>query len=248
MWRWTVNQLAETREPRGFDWSDPPRTIESLVMALRAELKGTPNRRFQEIGLDHVLNGKAPRTAFLVERFQDLVTQHGGDVTIYHQAAFSIFAASDDPMYKEVGSHTDEYMDLLLKEREALGKLVSSPRTTFKLILWPVRKYDAKYLSIRFSNLLSWLREVEFDSTIDVRCAPYPAPMNRHVVVGDFVLEGYKLNATSGYEMSVVRYQPTKVENAAREFETNWQRLAHGKSHAIEQIEKMRAEFCGGGV
>lgn len=229
--------ISTTQSYSLFDWSDPAQTLDKLIRALQADLRGKGSR-YREFGLDHVLTGKLQRTEFVVERLHDLLSQKNRETIIYHQAAFSIFAASDDPMYKEAGGHTDEYMRLLLEERKALNDLVTRPNTQLRLILWPVRAYEERYLAIRYKNLIEWLREVRNDKSIQIACAQYPGS-NRLIVLDDFILEGYKLSQKSGYEMSVVRYQPSKIETGVNEFELFWKQLTPSTNLAIEKINKM---------
>jgi len=225
-----------------FDWSDPSRTIENLIKALRGNLPNDePYNYYRELGADQVIVGKIERTRFVVSRLRELQDQRDRKLVLYLQAAFSSFAISNDPMYQEAGRHSDEYMSLLLEERELLSNLARQPRTVFKMLLWPVRAYEQKFLAIRYHNLLTWMKEVQNDSTIDYICAEYLGPA-RLIVPDEFCIEGYKLHHTSGYEMSVVKYESSRIEDAVKDFEfihNQAQRNGKSKEEAIRQIESM---------
>ncbi len=225
-----------------FDWTNPERTVKSLVTSLKDAGRGIQNHdSHKKLGLDRVITGKIERTKFLIGRLTELLQQPARRITIFSQAAFSTFAVSNDPMYKEAGQHSDEYMGLLLSERQLFHQLVIRPTTTFKMLLWPVRSYDPKYLAIRFKALLAWMNEVQNLPNIDFLCTQYLGP-NRVIVFDDFCLEGYKLHHTSGYEMSIVKYQPKKIENAVLDFETIFNsahREGKSKDSAIQQVEAM---------
>lgn len=244
--------MAESMEPKGmlattqwyslFDWTDPARTIQNLISGLHETGRGVQSHEsLKRLGLDRVITGKIERTKFIIERLQQLLHEPSKQVTVYSQAAFSTFAVSDDPMYKEAGGHSDEYMSMLLVEKKLFHQLVVCPTTTFKMLLWPVRAYEEKYQAIRFKALLSWMQEVRERSNVDFLCTQYLGP-NRFIVLGDFCFEGYKLHHTSGYEMNVVKYQQAKIQEAMVEFETIYQlarKTGETKDTAIQQIEAM---------
>lgn len=241
--------LEENLEPTGMiattesycllDWSNPFETIENLVKALRMDGHET-GREFFGVGIDHVLTGKIERTKFLIQRLHGFLDEDNRHITIYHQAAFTIFSASDSTMYPVPGIHSREYIKLLLEERKALDALVSRPNTTFKLVVWPARPYPGQHMAVRYETLLAWLRSKEHDPTIEFVCGQFQGPRNRLIVIDDFVLEGYKVSETPGYEMSVVRYQPARIQEAAQEFELTWKQLAGGDNEsAIQKIEEM---------
>lgn len=140
--------ISTTQSYPLFDWSDPSKTIDRLVKALHSEAPEKDDY-LTDFGFDIVLQGKVARTRFLAHRLQELASETNRNLLILNQAAFSIFAASDDPMYKEAGKHSDEYMKLLIGERDVLDNLVRQPNCYFRLILWPVRAYEPKYLAIR---------------------------------------------------------------------------------------------------
>jgi len=244
--------MAESMQPKGmlattqsyslFDWTDPARTIQNLITGLLETGRGEQDHEFHKrLGLDRVITGKIERTKFIVERLRQLLQEPAKRVTVYAQAAFSTFAVSDDPMYKEAGGHSDEYMSMLLDEKKLFHQLILRPTTLFKILLWPVRAYEEKYLAIRYKTLLSWMQEVRDDTNVEFRCAQYLGP-NRFIVHGDFCFEGYKLHHTSGYEMNVVKYQQSKIEEAVAEFETIYQcacKAGETKGTAIRRIEAM---------
>ena len=182
--------LSTTQAYSLFDWSDPLEAIDRLVRALHDVVPEIANP-YEQFGFDHVIEGKVERTRFLAERLHELTEEESRPLVILNQAAFSIFAASDDPMYRAAGGHSPEYMKLLLAERQALKELASMANCSFKMILWPVRAYEPKYLAVRYANLLSWLEEVKDDPTIEYVCSQYPGP-NRLIVMGE---SGYALHS-----------------------------------------------------
>ncbi len=174
----------------------------------------------------------------MAERLHELTKEKSRPLVILNQAAFSIFAASDSPMYRAAGGHSPEYMQLLLAERQALEQLTEMPNCSFKMILWPVRAYEPKYLAIRYANLLSWLEKVQDDPTIEYVCAQYPGP-NRLIIMGEFLVEGFKLHHHAGYEMTVVKYQTEQIEAAAAEFHTTFGRSGDSRVAAIQRVRQM---------
>jgi hypothetical protein len=243
--------LEEDLEPTGMismtesyallDWSNPAEAIENLLHALRRDAGGEGD--LPAVGLDQVLTGRIARGKFIAQKLRELARDTDRKITIYHQAGFSVLGVSDDPLYPVPGVHTPEYVQALKEERAALDALVSSPHTTFRLMVWPVRPYDERHMAPRFCSLLDWLRSKLDDPSVEYACGPFPGPKNRHIVLGEFVLEGYKLEQTPGYEMSVVRYQPGKVREAAQEYEAIWRQLWRGDKRAVvKQVEEMYAK------
>jgi len=244
--------MAESMQPKGmlattqsyslFDWADPTRTIKNLITGLLEIGRGEQNHEYHKrLGLDRVITGKIERTRFIVERLRQLLQEPAKPVIVYAQAAFSTFAVSDDPMYKEAGGHSDEYISMLLDERRLFHQLILRPTTIFKMLIWPVRAYEEKYLAIRYKTLLSWMQEVRDRPNVEFICAQYLGP-NRFIVHGDFCFEGYKLHHTSGYEMNVVKYQQSKIADAVGEFGAIYQRaceVGETKDTAIRRIESM---------
>lgn len=220
-----------------FDWSDPHQAVERLVKALLSTSLKTANQ-FKQLGFDHIIEGKIERTRFIADRLRELLNEKARRLVILNQAAFSIFCASDDQMYRESGGHSPEYMKLLLEERQALDELVRMPNCTLKMILWPVRAYEDKYLAVRYANLLSWMEGVKDDATIDYVCAQYPGP-NRLIVMGEFMVEGFKLHQHAGYEMTVVKYQAKQIEESVAEFNQTYVRAGGDKAAAIQLVSQM---------
>ena len=237
-----VGLISTTQHYCLFDWSNPLRTIDQLVEALREPKSGDEADDFAEkAGLDQVISGRLERARFVVSRLRELRDRTQFPLPIYIQAAFSSFAISDDPMYREAGAHSDEEMVLLLQERALLESLADQPRTRLKMLLWPVRAYDDRYLAIRYRNLLGWMKRVRDDPTIEYACAQYLGP-NRIIVPGRFCLAGYKLHDTTGYEMSVVTHDPSRIDDAIAEFSYVFAQTARQgdtKERAIQQIEAM---------
>jgi TIR domain len=220
-----------------FDWSDPAMAIQRLVSALQNSVPEMANP-YKQFGFDHVIEGKSERTRFIADRLRELRKDQSRRLVILHQAAFSIFAASDDRLYREAGGHSPEYMELLLEERKALDELVSMPNCSYKVILWPVRAYEDRYLAIRYANLLVWMEKVRDDPTVEYVCAQYPGP-NRLIVMGEFLADGFKLHHHPGYEMTVVKYQEEQIEEAAAVFHQTFGRPVNGKETARERIRQM---------
>jgi hypothetical protein len=237
-----IGMLSTTQYYSLFDWSDPSRSIDRLVEVLReAPLESESMNYTQKLGLDQVIYGRIERTKFAIARLRELRDRIDAPLVIYIQAAFSSFAVSDDPMYREAGGHSDEYMQLLLQEHELLENLTDQPCTKFKMLLWPVRAYDDKYLAIRYLNLLNWMKKVKNDPTIEYACAQYLGP-NRFIIPGMFCIAGYKLHHTSGYEMSIVTYDGSKIEDVLNEFNYVYNQASQAddaKGRAIQQIESM---------
>jgi len=229
--------LSTTQSYSLFDWSDPHLAVERLVEALHSSPLETTNP-YRQLGFDHIIEGKIERTRFIADRLRELLNEKTKSIVILNQAAFSTFCASDDPMYRESAGHSPEYMKVLLAERRALDELVRMPNCTMKMILWPIRAYEDKYLAIRYSNLLSWMQRVKDDVTIDYVCAQYPGP-NRLIVMGEFMVEGFKVHDQAGYEMTVVKYQRGQIEEAAAEFHQTFGRTGGDKMSAIEHVNKM---------
>jgi hypothetical protein len=229
--------LSTTQAYSLFDWSDPSLAIQRLVAALQTRVGDTANP-YKQFGFDHIIEGKIERTRFLVDRLGELRKDESRRLVVLHQAAFSIFAASDDPMYREAGGHAADYMKLLLAERDALDKLANMPNCSLKMILWPVRAYEDKYLAIRYANVLSWMEKVRDDPTIEYVCAQYPGP-NRLIVMGEFLVEGFKLHHHPGYEMTVVKYQTEQIDEAAAVFHQSFGRSGDSKETARKRVRQM---------
>ena len=229
--------LSMTQAYSLFDWADPTLAIQRLVSALQSSIPETVNP-YKQFGFDHIIEGKIERARFIADRFRELRKDESRRLVVLHQAAFSIFAASDDQLYREVGGHSPEYMELLLAERQALDELVSMPNCSFKLILWPVRAYEDKYLAIRYAKLLSWMEKVRDNPAIEYVCAQYPGP-NRFIVMNEFLIEGFKLHHHPGYEMTVVKYQAEQINEAAAMFYQTFGRSGEGKEAACQRVRQM---------
>ena len=229
--------LSTTQAYSQFDWSNPQQSIDKLINALHnAPLAvSNPNR---ELGFKYIIEGKIDRTKFIVDQLREMTGKVDRKITILIQAAFSIFCASEDEMYRESGGHTDEYMKLLLEERRELDRLARSPNCSMKMILWPVRPYEDKYLAVRYKNLLEWMENVKDIETIDYVCAQYPGP-NRIIVMGEFMIEGFKLSYQTGYGMTVVKYQEEQINNATDEFHKTFYSAKVGKNMTIKHIKDM---------
>lgn len=229
--------ISRTQSYSLFDWSDPAGTISKLVETLR-QYPHHCTSLYKSFGLKQVIQGRVPRTRFLIDRLLELRGSAAPGLTVYNQAAFSIFCASNDPLYKEAGEHSEEYMKLLLEERGILSQLIEERRIRLNLILWPVRAYDEELLSIRYKNLLAWMRSTEQNENVTYVLAQYVGP-NRYIVEGEFCLEGYKFHHTTGYEMSLVHYDKTEIAQALGEFNGVFKQAARNKAETISSIEGM---------
>ncbi len=229
--------LLTTQAYSLFDWSDPHHAIKRLVRALR-NAATDEGSQYGNLGLDHVIEGKLERSRFIVAQLLRLAKVKTGKLEILCQAAFSIFAASDDPMYREAGGHSPEYVDLLLQEKQAYETVLKSRECVFKLMLWPVRAYEARYLAVRYASLLAWLEQQKDKPNIQFVCAQYPGP-NRLIVPGECLIEGFKLHSHPGYEMTIVRYQDDQIRAAAEQFRQTFDRSVSSKDVVIQRIREL---------
>jgi hypothetical protein len=232
--------LSTTQAYSLFDWSDPDAAIQRLVSALKNSQTETANP-YRQLGFDHIIEGKLARTRFIIARLRELQEEQQKALIILHQAAFSIFGASIDELYSEAVGHSAEQMELLLEERHALEELVRMPNCYFKAIFWPEQAYEKKYLAIRCANLLSWMDKVKDDPKIDYVCAQYPGP-HRLIIMGELLIEGFKLNNHPGYEVTVVKYQEEKINDAAKLFYQTFGRSGGSKEAARERVRRMHAK------
>jgi len=229
--------LATAQSYSLFDWTDPYLAIDRLISAIKTPHIKTRNR-YKQLGFDHIIEGRMARTKFIADRLRELLNKTSKPIHILNQAAFSIFCGSEDPMYRESKGHSSEYLDLLLEEKQALDELVRRPNCTLKMILWPVRAYEDKYLAVRYKNLLSWMHSVKDDATIEYVCAQYPGP-NRLIVMGEFMVEGFKIHNHPGYPMTTVKYKAEQIEEAAAEFHITFGGSGGDKLSSIEHINQM---------
>ncbi len=229
--------LSTTQSYSLFDWSDPYLAVDRLISALKTPQHKSKNK-YKQLGFDQIIAGRIERTRFIAHRLRELLKEKTKRIQVLNQAAFSIFCGSDDPMYRESKGHSAEYVKLLLEEKSALDELVRKPNCTLKMILWPVRAYEDKYLAVRYKNLLSWMQSVKDDPTIRYVCAQYPGP-NRLIVNGEFMAEGFKTNNNPGYPMTIVKYRREQMEEASEEFHTTFGRAGGDKASTIEHIKQM---------
>ena len=221
-----------------FDWSDPKGALDRLVKTLHSTSFLKTSNPYKQLGFDHVIDGKVERTKFITNSLQDLQKKNSGDIEILYQAAYSIFSVSNDPMYQDSGEHSDEYIRLLLKERQTLDELVRRPYCKMKMILCLGRNFENKHLAIRYSNLLSWMKSVKDDDTINFVCAQFPGP-NKLIIMGDFMVEGYKHQHHAGYPTTVVKYQTKQIQDAAAKFHQAFGGAGGDKVSIIKHIAKM---------
>lgn len=218
-----------------FDWSDTERTINRLVDTLQKSPAAPPT--YKLFGLPQVLQGKLSRTKFVNRAFRQLSDSTDPPLTICNQAAFSIFCASDDPLYREAGKHTASYMKALLEERHRLIKLIERG-ACLNLILWPVRAYEQRYLGIRYRNLLEWMERTRNNERVQYVLSQYSGP-NRYIVDGHWCIDGYKIHHSSGYEMSIVHYDDEHIKLARGEFDAFFKHAESNKAETIKKIEAM---------
>lgn len=226
-----------------FDWSDPDRTVTTLVESLKTHGKKTSDP-YMAFGLSQVLEGRVARTDFLVRHLESLRDDETPEVTVRNQAAFSIFCASGHDLYREAGKHSDEYMKLLLKEQELLLELIDLGRIRLRLILWPVRAYEEKYLAVRYETLLKWMEERIDDGRVEYIVAQYSGP-SRYIVGEQLCLEGFKLHHTSGYKMSIVHYDRERIDKALMQFDVTFFAAQSTKEAAIREVKRRFDETLG---
>ena len=124
--------------------------------------------------------------------------------------------------------------------------LATSSRCRFKLVVWPVRAYEPEYLVTRFRNLLNWMEQARDISSLEYVCEPFHAHApNRIIVTDDFLIEGFKMHHQSGYQISIVKYESSELQSAAREFDATFSQCGQDKDAAIEQVRKMRDKLVG---
>lgn len=231
--------IAQTQVFSLFDWSNPRQAIQNLLEDLSRTSLSHSNQWFLQMkSMENIFNDKERRTEFLVGKLRELNARSNKSWTIYHQAGFSIFGASYVPNYRDDEGYTQSYMELLLAECDELNRLAKSPNTTVKMLLYPKRSQatEPEYMKARYDKLLKWLDEIKDDDSIQIAYGPFLGPSNRLLVVGEFSLEGYKVNQTTGYQMSIVRFEKQKIAIAQQDFEENWNTFFQGKHRAIQQI------------
>jgi hypothetical protein len=225
------------------DWGDFEGTMDRLMEALRIgglEKAFAGRSRTNDMNFDSTYT----RARFLVERLSQISQGPAKNRLICQQAAFSIFAVSDDEEYRLAGEHPPAYMNLLLQERAATEKIVLAPLHEYRLILWPVRHYSAVYQALRFQNLLDWLDKIANQKNIEIRCGEFPEPKNRLIVAGEFVLDGHKVQPSAGFGYSEARFKQERIDEALEEFDITWNKLKQTKPQAIQQLKEMHAATC----
>ncbi len=233
--------ISATQSYSLFDWSNPTGTILKLVETLKQHTDNfsLPSKAF---GLQQVIQGKISRAKFIVNCLREFQKSKARSMSVCNQAAFSIFCASKEPLYREAGDHSDEYISLLLEERKILNDLIDEKRILLKLILWPVRAYDPKYLSIRYKYLLEWMHSTIDNKQVAYVLAQYPGP-NRYIFNDEFCIEGYKLHHTTGYQMSLVHYDKSKLLMFTGEFNAVFNQSEQSKISTVREVEKMYNKF-----
>jgi hypothetical protein len=224
-----------------FDWSNPSNSIERLIGTLRKAGRDNTSP-FETFGLNHRIHGKVERSKFLIKRFRELQNQDDRKLVILTQGAFSIFAASDDPMFREVAGYSDYEVELFLEERKALSDLLNRDNVELKVIVWPVREYEAKYLELRYKNLLNWMHQTKSNPRVSYRCAKYLGS-NRVIVVGQLCVEGFKHHPLPGFDMTDVKYELSEIEQATRDFFITFNSSHQDKDSTICRIEEMYAKL-----
>jgi hypothetical protein len=194
------------------------------------------------------LVGKEPRTQFIVDRLESLLDSKQPELFLYEQSAFSTFGVSpDERVWRSSPEYNKEYVRLTLRQRELLNQLARKPRTTFKLIINPVRAYEAKWMRARFDALLEWMMDPEIISNPKIQFveAPYEGP-NRIIVPNSFCIDGFKLHDKAGYEFSMVHTDQHTITDAVATFERVFQKAkteGATKQSVIKSIQKRRAAY-----
>lgn len=191
------------------------------------------------------IEGRRGRGRFLVDWFSGFLDTREDEIVVRHQAAFSVFAVSDDASYWEAGDYPEEYRKLLLQGRQLLDLLLEKERIFLKLILWPVRAYEPRFLKVRCDNLIAWMKGAADNDRIEYAIFDYKSPPNRYVFGTDFCLEGLKLHRTSGYRVSLVHYDTDRIRGAASTFDGLFRQAGGDKRAAITAIEGRCREVCG---
>ena len=185
--------------------------------------------------------GKTPRTEFLVRQLRELLGHSKQRVNIYEQSAFSTLGVCSKRTLW--GNTPPDYLDLILEQKELLAQLVKEERTTTKLILRPIRNYDAQWMIARCDALLKWLNKFKDYPNVDfVVVDDYEVP-NRFIVEDHFCLEGYKMHDTSGFELSFVRTEAHEINEAVESFNRIFTRRYQGKAQVIRYFESLRKDF-----
>ena len=220
------------------NWTYFSTTIDALLKELLSIAKN-PEASLQPSELGRVIVGREERTKFVIEQLERLLKDKNRKLVIYNQAVFSSFAISDTPEYRdgEPGDCSDEYMSLLLEEKQLLQRIVVQPRTTFKLLLCPA-PFGYRKHSIRYSTLLDWMYAHQDSPNINYCCGNYVSP-NRLVVLDEFCIEA-RFHPFAGYEYNVAIYNHQKLREAQEEVEfvySQTSKTSDTKAKAIQQIK-----------
>ena len=230
-----------TQSYSNINWDNPNQTIDKLVSALKNQSQyGDKEEYYERFKLNQIVSGKIRRTQVITSLLDKVKLKN--ETVIYNQAAFSIFCASNSPQYRAAGMHTEEYMELLLKERDLLHQLISVHGVTLKLILWPVRAYKKEFMSTRYENLINWMKEFEHHDNVQYVCAQYIG-RNRLIVDNYFCFEGIKLHKNTGYDMSIVKYETQDIKSSIKDFNTVFEQAASKqgyKQKAIHDVEDLQ--------
>lgn len=190
------------------------------------------------------LKGRIGRTRFIVKKLQSLLRKQPKNLSIYEQSAFSTFSVITEP----VGMNTNDpdfdttYLRLLKRQRELLNELIKLPSVTLKLIIFPVRSYDTMKQTVRFRNLLGWMKgeQVLKKQNLDFVIAQYFGP-NRLIVANNFCIEGYKNNTALGYDSSIVFYNKDHINDSINQFSDEFEKAKRGGQTKQSVIKKIQA-------
>lgn len=229
-----------TQSYSNINWDNPNQTIDKLVSVLKNQPQyGDKEEYYEKFKLNQIVSGKIRRTQVITSLLDKVKLKN--ETILYNQAAFSIFCASNNPQYRAAGMHTDEYMELLLKERDLLHQLISVHKITLKLILWPVRAYKKEFMSIRYESLINWMKEFEHHDNVQYVCAQYIGG-NRMIVDNYFCFEGIKLHKDTGYDMSIIKYETQDIKSAIEDFNAVFEQAASKKGYkqkTIHDVEEL---------
>ncbi len=190
--------------------------------------------------------GKVLRTQVIVNRLESLLESKQQELLIYEQSAFSTFGISrDQTAWRTSPEYSDEYLRLVLRQRDLLDRLAREPRTTLKLIINPERGHDFQRIRARLDTLLEWMIDPGIKSNPNIQFveAPYDGP-NRIIVANKLCIEGFKLHDTMGYEFSILQTDEQTIADAMDAFERVFlQARSEGSTNqsVIESLQRRRA-------
>lgn len=209
------------------------------IARLAQEIKSTPPRIYSSFkpAIDQYIVGKAERTERLIELLREESRKINDAYTLRIQAAFSCFAISDDPEYRVGGYHTPEYHALLVRESEGVKRIIR--RGYLKVILWPRRPYDDRFMEVRFRNLLNFLETNHDYDKVRFVLGQYQGG-NLYIFDSNVLVEGIKSpeSKTPGYGLTTVSYHRPTILSAISLFDGRFDELweDHAKACGVNPI------------